>query len=77
MEQTLDDIATGEAEWLPYLRQFLGHWSRNLVKRETRLTKHCRTVELEELDARVRIGNWSLSKLTMAKALLLLQFPKI
>jgi DNA topoisomerase-1 len=62
MEQTLDDIATGEAKWLPYLRSFyLGDTGlETLVKaRETQIdgTK-ARTVELENLNAKVRIGKY-------------------
>lgn len=62
MEQTLDDIATGEAEWLPYLREFyLGDTGlENLVKeRENQIdVNKARTVELEDLDAKVRIGKF-------------------
>ncbi|MEH1837487.1 MAG: type I DNA topoisomerase [Nostoc sp.] len=62
MEQTLDDIATGEAKWLPYLQQFyLGERGlETLVKeRENQIdgTK-ARTVELENLEAKVRIGKY-------------------
>ena len=62
MEQTLDDIATGEADWLPYLREFyLGDTGlETLVKeRENQIdTNTARTVELENLDAKVRIGKF-------------------
>jgi DNA topoisomerase-1 len=62
MEQTLDDIATGEAEWLPYLRQFYSGDTglETLVKqRENQIDPSiARTVELEDLDARVRIGKF-------------------
>ena len=62
MEQTLDDIATGEAEWLPYLRQFyLGDTGlETLVKeRENQIDPSiARAVELENLDAKVRIGKF-------------------
>lgn len=62
MEQTLDDIATGEAKWLPYLRQFYSGDTglETLVKeRENQIdgTK-ARTVELEDLNAKVRIGKY-------------------
>lgn len=62
MEQTLDDIATGEVKWLPYLRQFYSgdKGLETLVKeRENQIdgTK-ARTVELEDLDAKVRIGKF-------------------
>ncbi len=60
MEQTLDDIATGEASWLPYLQEFyLGDTGlETLVKeRENQIdTNRARAVELENLDAKVRIG---------------------
>ncbi|MCC5647391.1 type I DNA topoisomerase [Nostoc sp. CHAB 5824] len=62
MEQTLDDIATGEAKWLPYLQQFyLGDTGlETLVKeRESQIdASKARTVELENLDAKVRIGKY-------------------
>jgi DNA topoisomerase I len=62
MEQTLDDIATGEAKWLPYLREFyLGEKGlETLVKeQESKIdATKARTVELENLDAKVRIGKY-------------------
>ncbi|MEH1887402.1 type I DNA topoisomerase [Nostoc sp.] len=62
MEQTLDDIATGEAKWLPYLQKFyLGEQGlETLVKeRESQIdATKARTVELENLDAKVRIGKY-------------------
>ncbi|HEY9801627.1 MAG TPA: type I DNA topoisomerase [Leptolyngbyaceae cyanobacterium] len=62
MEQTLDDIADGEAEWLPYLRNFyLGDKGlETLVKeRESQIdATKARTVELENLEAKVRIGKY-------------------
>ncbi|BAY61004.1 DNA topoisomerase I [Calothrix brevissima NIES-22] len=62
MEQTLDDIATGEAKWLPYLKEFyLGDKGlETLVKeREPQIDeKKARTVELENLPAKVRIGKY-------------------
>jgi DNA topoisomerase-1 len=62
MEQTLDDIATGEAKWLPYLKQFyLGDKGlETLVKeQESQIdATKARTVELENLDAKVRIGKY-------------------
>ncbi|MBE9035439.1 type I DNA topoisomerase [aff. Roholtiella sp. LEGE 12411] len=62
MEQTLDDIAEGEAAWLPYLREFyLGEKGLETLVREREnqidATK-ARTVELENLDAKVRIGKY-------------------
>ncbi|WGV25514.1 type I DNA topoisomerase [Halotia branconii] len=62
MEQTLDDIADGEAEWLPYLRKFyLGDKGlETLVKeQESQIdATKARTVELENLEAKVRIGKY-------------------
>lgn len=62
MEQTLDDIATGEAKWLPYLREFYSgdKGLETLVREQDSqidATK-ARTVELENLDAKVRIGKY-------------------
>jgi DNA topoisomerase-1 len=62
MEQTLDEISTGEAEWLPYLREF--YWGEegleNQVKvRESQIDPNeARAIELENLDAKVRIGKF-------------------
>ncbi|MBE9201300.1 MULTISPECIES: type I DNA topoisomerase [unclassified Nodularia (in: cyanobacteria)] len=62
MEQTLDDIATGEAKWLPYLQEFyLGDKGlETLVKeQESQIdASQARTVLLENLDAKVRIGKY-------------------
>ncbi|MBW4595005.1 MAG: type I DNA topoisomerase [Brasilonema angustatum HA4187-MV1] len=62
MEQTLDDISTGEAAWLPYLKEFyLGDKGlETLVKeQESQIDANvARTVELENLDAKVRIGKY-------------------
>lgn len=62
MEQTLDDIATGEAQWLPYLRQFYSGDTglETLVKeRENQIDPSiARTVELNDLDVKVRIGKF-------------------
>jgi DNA topoisomerase-1 len=62
MEQTLDDISTGEVKWLPYLREFyLGEKGLETLVREQEslidVTK-ARTVELENLEAKVRIGKF-------------------
>ncbi|MBE9208104.1 type I DNA topoisomerase [Nostoc sp. LEGE 06077] len=62
MEQTLDDIAEGEANWLPYLREFyLGDKGLETLVKEQKsqidATK-ARTVELENLEAKVRIGKY-------------------
>lgn len=62
MEQTLDDIATGEAQWLPYLRQFYSGEKglETLVKeQESQIDPtSARTITLENLDAKVRIGKY-------------------
>ncbi|ACK71832.1 DNA topoisomerase I [Gloeothece citriformis PCC 7424] len=62
MEQTLDDIATGEAKWLPYLQKFyLGDKGlENQVKlRENEIEPgEARAVPLENLEATVKIGRY-------------------
>lgn len=62
MEQTLDEISTGEAEWLPYLRQFyLGEagLDTQVKQQDSQIDPNeARTVELEGLDAKVRIGRY-------------------
>jgi DNA topoisomerase I len=63
MEQTLDDIATGEAEWLPYLKTFyLGDMGleTQVKDRETGIDSlEARTIDLgEELEAKIRIGRF-------------------
>lgn len=60
MEQTLDDIATGDMDWLPYLRSFYSgdDGLENQVKeRESNIDpKEARTIHLDDLDARIRIS---------------------
>ncbi|MEW6497481.1 MAG: type I DNA topoisomerase, partial [Cyanobacteriota bacterium] len=62
MEQTLDEISTGEADWLPYLREFyLGEkgLETQVKEQESQIDPNqARTVELENLDAKVRIGKY-------------------
>ncbi|QSJ17877.1 type I DNA topoisomerase [Nostoc sp. UHCC 0702] len=62
MEQTLDDIADGEVAWLPYLREFyLGDKGLETLVREQENqidANKARTVELENLEAKVRIGKY-------------------
>jgi DNA topoisomerase-1 len=62
MEQTLDEIATGEAKWLPYLQKFfLGeNGLDNQVKvRESQIdTSVSKAIVLENLDAVVKIGKF-------------------
>ncbi len=62
MEHTLDEISTGEVEWLPYLKQFyLGDTGleTQVRDRESQIDpSEARTVDLENLAARVRIGRF-------------------
>jgi DNA topoisomerase I len=62
MEQTLDEISNGEADWLPYLREFyLGEKGLETQVREQESQidpNEARTVELENLVAKVRIGKF-------------------
>jgi DNA topoisomerase-1 len=62
MEQTLDDISTGEVDWLPYLKDFycgdqgLEH---QVQERENQIDPtEARTVNLSDLSAKVRIGRY-------------------
>ncbi|NEP87286.1 MAG: type I DNA topoisomerase [Okeania sp. SIO2C2] len=54
MEQTLDDISTGEAQWLPYLREFYsgetGLDTQIKEQEESIDPKSARTIELENLN---------------------------
>ncbi len=62
MERTLDEISTGEAKWLPYLRQFyLGETGleTQVKQQESQIDPNeARMVELEGIDAKVRIGRY-------------------
>ncbi len=62
MERTLDEISTGEAEWLPYLRTFYSGDSgleHQVQERETHIDPaEARTVNLTDLSAKVRIGRY-------------------
>lgn len=62
MEQTLDEISTGEVDWLPYLREFyLGENGLEIQvkERENQIDPNeARTVELTDLKAKVRIGRF-------------------
>ncbi len=62
MERTLDDISTGEVQWLPYLKEFyLGATGleTQVKEQESHIDPTAaRTVELENLDAKVRIGRY-------------------
>lgn len=62
MEQTLDEISTGEADWLPYLNEFycgeqgLEH---QVQEQESQIDPaEARTINLQGLDARVRVGRY-------------------
>jgi DNA topoisomerase I len=62
MEQTLDDISTGEVAWLPYLKAFyLGDagLEHQVKDREAAIdTLDARTIKLDDLTAKVRIGKF-------------------
>ncbi|WP_420126931.1 type I DNA topoisomerase [Longimicrobium sp.] len=62
MEEELDEIAEGEAQWLPYLRDFFlgADGLDETVKRgqESIDPREASTVILEDLGARVRIGRF-------------------
>lgn len=62
MEQTLDEIATGETAWLPYLQGFyLGEQGlENQVKvRENQIDPGAaKAIQLENLEAKVKIGKF-------------------
>ncbi|MEP0919705.1 type I DNA topoisomerase [Leptolyngbya sp. DQ-M1] len=60
MEQTLDDIATGEVDWLPYLKQFyLGDQGleTQVKERDSNIDpKEARTIHLDDLETKIRIS---------------------
>ncbi|MEG5172248.1 type I DNA topoisomerase [Microcoleus sp. B3-D7] len=62
MEQTLDEIATGEAKWLPYLQKFYTGetgLATQVKEQESQIdAKVARTVVLENLTAKVCIGKF-------------------
>ncbi|MEO0532401.1 MAG: type I DNA topoisomerase [Cyanobacteria bacterium P01_A01_bin.123] len=62
MEQTLDDISTGEAAWLPYLKDFYSGddgLAGQVNQRQDQIDPaEARTVDLSDLDAKVRIGRY-------------------
>jgi DNA topoisomerase-1 len=62
MEQTLDEIATGEASWLPYLQKFYKGetgLATQVKEQESQIdAKVARTVVLENLPAKVCIGKF-------------------
>ncbi len=62
MEQTLDDIAAGEADWLAYLRQFYlgeGGLAQQVKQKEASIDpREVSRVQLEDLPAEIRIGQF-------------------
>ncbi len=62
MEQTLDEIATGKAEWLPYLKEFyLGEkgLETQVKAGEKQIDpNHAKAINLENLDVTVKIGKF-------------------
>jgi DNA topoisomerase I len=62
MERTLDDISTGEAEWLPYLKSFyLGDegLETQVQEQESEIDPtDAKTISLADLCAKVRIGKY-------------------
>ncbi|MEG3990110.1 type I DNA topoisomerase [Microcoleus sp. S28C3] len=62
MEQTLDEIATGEAKWLPYLQKFYTGetgLATQVKEQESQIdAKVARTVVLENITAKVCIGKF-------------------
>jgi DNA topoisomerase I len=62
MEQTLDEISTGEADWLPYLQEFylgeLGLENQVRQRKDQIDPNEARAVDLEGLAAKVRIGRY-------------------
>ncbi len=62
MEATLDRISTGEAQWLPYLKDFyLGDsgLDTQVKQQESQIDpQQAKTVELENLPVKVRIGKF-------------------
>jgi DNA topoisomerase I len=62
MERTLDDISTGEVEWLPYLKSFyLGDegLEHQVKSQESEIDPTAaKTIDLNELEAKVRIGKY-------------------
>ncbi len=62
MERTLDEISTGEADWLPYLQDFyLGDTglAGQVKQREDQIDPNeARAIDLEGLSVKVRIGRY-------------------
>ncbi|MBA2572871.1 MAG: type I DNA topoisomerase [Gemmatimonadetes bacterium] len=62
MEEELDEIAAGDAEWLPYLRKFFqgpeGLDARVRAGQDAIDPREASTIRLQDLAARVRIGKF-------------------
>lgn len=62
MEQTLDEIATGEAKWLPYLEKFYlgetGLQTQVKVKETEIETSESKAIALDGLNATIKIGKF-------------------
>lgn len=62
MEQTLDEIARGGAEWIPYLKKFYQGKTGLKTQIEVKIKEIepaiAKTIHLENLDATVRIGKY-------------------
>ena len=62
MERTLDEISTGDVQWLPYLKSFYlgegGLENQVNVRQDAIDPISAKTVELENLDAKIRIGKY-------------------
>lgn len=62
MERTLDDISTGEVAWLPYLKNF--YMGESGLDTQVKVREGdidpiaAKTVELENLEAKIRIGKY-------------------
>lgn len=62
MEQTLDEIATGEVQWLPYLNKFYlgeeGLETQVKARQEQIDPSSAKAIALDNLDAQVKIGKF-------------------
>lgn len=62
MENSLDEIASGNEEWLPYLSHFYSGdkgLSSQVEKQESKIEpEKARSVDLEDLDVKVKIGRY-------------------
>lgn len=62
MEQTLDEIASGEAEWLPYLKEFYcgeeGLEAQVEDKEKSINPRDMYALDIEEIQSKVRVGRY-------------------